>query len=74
MVIAKLNISFKTMGSFSCCLDEEKQHFNWLSPGQHNDVSRIMALGTGRIIDAKKTITKQSNQKCKDRPITKSVI
>lgn len=38
MVIAKLNISFKTMKSFSRCLDEENKLFNWLSSGQNNDV------------------------------------
>lgn len=62
------------MKSFSRCLDEENKLFNWLSLDKTMTWSRVMSLGTGRIMKAGKTITKQTNQKCKDKPMTKSVI
>lgn len=54
MVIAKLNISFKTMKSFSRCLDEEKKLSNWLSSGQNNDVESSHVIRNRKNYESRK--------------------
>lgn len=62
MVIAKLNISFKTMKSFSRCLDEEKKLSNWLSSGQNNDAESSHVIRNRKNYESRKDNhkTKQS--------------
>ena len=54
--------SFKTMKSFSRCLDEEKKLSNWLSSGQNNDVESSHVIRNRKNYESRKDNhkTKQS--------------